>query len=851
MSDASVRVLDRLAELNFEVRAGGVAPFGEQLPLVTGVAWETTTAQVAFVAEISPEDDVATWRQLLFAGSGLRHQLAGDGPAGFGTPVILAIVDDDGERRLRGLTEDLAQHYALFNRVDLNFVRRRDLDDDDRLDLALAPLLPRCRAMLGEEISKRDVQRFWNVLREEILRTALGLDDVFGRHREAAGHDIATALIGDTADATELPAPVPLTKIELQNFRSFSEAAIDLAPVSVVHGPNGSGKSSILEGLELAWAHRSQRQPDDVDANEYARHLPRDGSGEFVVRCGTERITSVAAEPRAELPRCVLAQETVANLVGSSPDERYSGLLTTTGLEIPDLKARTKELVAAAKREADAALVAVGLPPLPRSDSDGRKHLVNTVATRFAGRLPSSLNLVGLEQTLQHASGGAFAPRDWADEEVATALARVDERAAAVLTDLGEGVAVAETLDEARDAVRHLASKRESAARAARLLLDALSADDQPDTAITPDASSDERQAPAAIPATLAVRWLSHSRAVFEAAARFRSEAKGIDDEQWAQQLKAYADALEAAAEVTPRAALEPLTRATPTPRATRKTPARATAELYGAAGFSGAGVEAERIEAPLRELADELQKQAGVLDGLAAELAEHPARRFGEHAQRVLRAICRFEVARNLRREGPVMRASEELVRELLQGKLAPVLRELVAAIVRFEWYFKPLQVPESGRRLVLGGLSTSQPDLDARLVLNSAERNVLGVAWFLALHLLQPAERRRVLVLDDPTGSFDAVNQAGFVATLRAFARLTRPDQLVAVTHDDVLAAVLAEELAPVDDWPTGATRIRCQRDADDGSTATVEWSETVPRATGDETVILGLQGDTTLLA
>jgi wobble nucleotide-excising tRNase len=56
-----------------------------------------------------------------------------------------------------------------------------------------------------------------------------------------------------------------------------------------------------------------------------------------------------------------------------------------------------------------------------------------------------------------------------------------------------------------------------------------------------------------------------------------------------------------------------------------------------------------------------------------------------------------------------------------------------------------------------------------------------VVGVAWFLALHLLQPAERRRVLVLDDPTSGFDTVNRGGFIATLRAFARLTRPEQLL----------------------------------------------------------------------
>jgi ABC-type hemin transport system ATPase subunit len=105
--------------------------------------------------------------------------------------------------------------------------------------------------------------------------------------------------------------------------------------------------------------------------------------------------------------------------------------------------------------------------------------------------------------------------------------------------------------------------------------------------------------------------------------------------------------------------------------------------------------------------------------------------------------------------------------------------------------------------------------------------------------------------VVLDDPTAGFDAVNQAGFVATLRAFVRLTRPDQVVVATHDDALAALLSEELAPVDGWPASTTRVRCRRDPDDGSAAKVEWTESASRATDDEAERLGLRGKPTLLA
>ena len=159
------------------------------------------------------------------------------------------------------------------------------------------------------------------------------------------------------------------------------------------------------------------------------------------------------------------------------------------------------------------------------------------------------------------------------------------------------------------------------------------------------------------------------------------------------------------------------------------------------------------------------LERQTRDLESLRRELQNHPARKWSGHRDEVLEVICRFELARAVRREGPILNASEQLVGDLLQGRLAPIVRELVGSIVRFEWYFEPLLVPDKGRKVVLGGLATSQPDLDARLVLNSAERTALGIAWFLALHLLQHEERRSVLVLDDPISPFDAPNQAGLI--------------------------------------------------------------------------------------
>jgi hypothetical protein len=591
----------------------------------------------------------------------------------------------------------------------------------------------------------------------------------------------------------------------------------------------------------------------DVDADEYGRHLPRNGTGDFLIAAGDEQIKSVSPESQAELARCVLSQDAVASLVASSPAERYVTLLATTGLEIPDLKTRTAELLRRAKAEADAALQAAGLQPLSRASSDGRKHLLTALRASFTGRLPDNDDVHSLEVNLQDATAGAYAPRTWDEgERAAAALARADTAAAGMLVDPGDERMIDDAFDEAAVAVRKLASESQRLTRAIGRLRDRLSTRPSAPTPRRPEVAARGRRR-SGLPSGVALRWLSHSRGLDEAAARFRADAADVEGTRWAERLTAYAAALEVAAQAAPLRDLEEIAR---TPELVEPTSVPALAleipeELWREAGFITTPRNTARLEPLLQELERALAWQRDMLEALGAELAGHPARRFPEHAPRVLRAVCRFELARTLRREGPVLRASENLVRDLLQGRLKPVLRELVAAIVRFEWYFRPLEVPDRGRAVVFGGLSTSDPDLDARLVLNSAERSVVGLAWFLALHLLQPASRRRVLVLDDPTAVFDTVNQAGFVATLRAFVRLTRPEQVIVVSHDDAMAALLAEELVPVDGWPAAVSRIRCQRDAEDASTVSIAWSTRESCATAEEAIALGLPGEGAVVA
>ncbi len=218
-------------------------------------------------------------------------------------------------------------------------------------------------------------------------------------------------------------------------------------------------------------------------------------------------------------------------------------------------------------------------------------------------------------------------------------------------------------------------------------------------------------------------------------------------------------------------------------------------ADLFHAAGFSSIPAVPEPVVAPLSQLLAVLEHHVQALDALARDLQNHPSRSFAEDPKPVLDALCRFELARRLRREGPILRASQQLVSDLLQDKLAPLVRELVAAIVRFEWYFKPLRVPDKGRRIVLGGLATTNDTLDARLVLNSAERKCAGPRMVHGASLA-PAQRPSTRARHGRSASAFDPRIAGFASTLRAFVRLTRPEQVVLTAHNDAVASVLADE-------------------------------------------------------
>jgi hypothetical protein len=549
------------------------------------------------------------------------------------------------------------------------------------------------------------------------------------------------------------------------------------------------------------------------------------------------------------LSRCVLTHEAMSSLASESPKDRFGALLEVTGLEIPDVKARTESLIRESKRNADEMLSRAGFANLRATNAVALKHLRDELHSDFAKRVAALPEVGAIEVALGSISRGAFKIRQWkAEPRAIKALLAVDEVVSRIADLRAETSEIAPVFDDAISAVDELLAERAAAASASRSLLEQLREQFQAERGASNQEADvagseiDARKAPIGV--ELAARWLGHSESLTDAADQFRADAAGVQDEKWADRLDAYVAAIERTVQMAPVDDLRELSRPAPPPIPRRQV--TVDPGIQRAAGFSAEPIDAAAVGPVLRELADALDTHLMELRSITQRLKRHPAREFSHHADALMQVLCQFELARTIRREGPILQASETLVSELLDDRLAPVVRELVAAIVRFDWYFKPLKMSSGSRKIVLGGLATDREDLDARLLLNSAERTVLGLAWFLALHMLQPEADRQVLVLDDPTAVFDTSNTAGFASTLRAFTRLLKPKQVVIATHDDQVASLLTEELAAVDGWPQSVARIRFRRNAQDCSEAIEEWTARGDRRVDQESEQLGLVGE-----
>ncbi len=825
--------------------------FGEPLPNLRAIAIDDLAHQLVLVAEESkaPEDRPDTdpdlgWRELLFAVAGLRHHLRGSGSPALGSPVLLALVDGKGKAKLRELVEDIAQRYALFSRADINIVLHEDTGSPESLDGALTSLLPCLRQTLkeGRTVAAQDVEEFWEELSQEIDRSAAGLAKAFNPEVADESKERIWRVLREAPDEVrELDDSVPpIPRLALANFRSFRKDEVKIPAVAIVHGANGSGKTSICEALEILWAGRSQRIPEGVSAKTYEKHLRRHGQGFHLEGSVEGRSDPLTAEeitdlPRASLGRTVLPQEAVGKMAGSSPQERFRAFLLASGMQLPDFEERVTAIRKQVHEEANGVLAQAGLGRIRAVNAPGLETLEAALEADFAADLPADLELAGAVKALSRVSNGAFANQSPLQMDASQLHALVEAAESALRRVQRELEGAPDPAPAVEAAVRALNKEAENLTRrgvALQQLLDQL----RIANAGEPDRDAVPPPTPP-VPPRAAARWLANVRGIEQSVSELDALKSEILDQLWQGRLQRYLEALRGAVDISSAKELEAIAEVEQgvlRPRARTVEPV--PEQLLRDAGFVRTPDCSPATIAAIGELQGRLVDFGSELGRLAGRLKNHPGPAFSARAPRILRALCDFELVRDIAQPtGAVTRARETLVSRLLDDRLTPLVRELVAAFVRFEWYFDaPLGVTVQKRKLMMHGLSTPDPDLDIRMLLNEAERTVIGIAWFLALHALQPKEQRAVLILDDPASGFDEVNKAAFVATLRSMLHMLRPKQFLITTHDDVLLGLLEEEFGEVGGWPAEVGVLRCKRQSDGSSICESSAPERPPEKT-----------------
>ena len=100
-----------------------------------------------------------------------------------------------------------------------------------------------------------------------------------------------------------------ITHFSIKNFKSYRNAQLPLAPLTLLVGANASGKSNALEGLRLlSWMARGQRLSDilsrlgeaDLTLRGLVTDLGYDGSPTFSLGCSLDDFdhSSLAASNR-------------------------------------------------------------------------------------------------------------------------------------------------------------------------------------------------------------------------------------------------------------------------------------------------------------------------------------------------------------------------------------------------------------------------------------------------------------------------------------------------------------------------------------------------------------------------
>lgn len=152
------------------------------------------------------------------------------------------------------------------------------------------------------------------------------------------------------------------------------------------------------------------------------------------------------------------------------------------------------------------------------------------------------------------------------------------------------------------------------------------------------------------------------------------------------------------------------------------------------------------------------------------------------------------------------IKEAASKTIDEILEEGFGSVLSEIHWATTGTNWGHLPVDLPVTSER------NTYRVELQARFdptapdtsrvhvthVLNTAEQNILALAFFFTAYLYMGSKWSKTIILDDPFQNLDDINILGFVRLVDDVVAAIGAEQLVIALHQEGIKEYLVSEFA-----------------------------------------------------
>ncbi|WP_422392909.1 hypothetical protein [Neomoorella thermoacetica] len=154
----------------------------------------------------------------------------------------------------------------------------------------------------------------------------------------------------------------------------------------------------------------------------------------------------------------------------------------------------------------------------------------------------------------------------------------------------------------------------------------------------------------------------------------------------------------------------------------------------------------------------------------------------------------------------------------KIIQDDVETVFREILWALTAVSWtYPVPLMEKTSGKNAGIS-LKVQGPDGPLNAIYNTAEQNLVCLAWFFTAYLYLGSIKSKVLILDDPFQSLDDINLNNFVRNLDRLLHFVGAEQVIISLHQPAIAEYMfeiqAQQKPPADQQDEGVSLLSLWR-------------------------------------